>query len=131
MTSDDAARRALELVPGIPIGDEGPVFGEPWEAQAFAIAICLQRQGVFSWSEWSMILGEEIRRAQRHGDPDTGSTYYLHWLATLERVVSAQGLTDSATLARYRDAWARAASRTPHGSPIELEDADFPDSAFR
>ena len=120
-----ASRQAVELVPGIPLGEDGPVFAEPWQAQAFAIAVSLQASGVFSWSEWSVILGEEIRKAQQRGDPDTGSTYYVHWLATLERLVGERGLTDAATLARYHDAWERAAKRTPHGTPIELEHADF------
>jgi nitrile hydratase accessory protein len=122
---ESAVLHAVELVRGIPLGEDGPVFAEPWQAQAFAIAVSLQARGVFSWGEWSTMLGEEIRLAQRRGDPDSGPTYYQHWLATLERIVSERGLTDAATLARYHDAWEKAARRTPHGSPIELKDADF------
>jgi nitrile hydratase accessory protein len=101
------------------------VFREPWEAQAFAMALALQARGLFSWSEWASALGEEIKRAQAGGDPDTGETYYQHWLATLERMVAEKGLSDPATLARYHDAWDHAAERTPHGAPIELRDEDF------
>jgi len=120
-----AARLALNAVRGIPRDRDGPVFREPWEAQAFAMAVALQARGVFTWSEWAQTLGEEINRAQAAGDPDTGETYYRHWLATLERVVAQKGVTDPAALARYRDAWDRAADRTPHGTPIELRVEDF------
>jgi nitrile hydratase accessory protein len=120
-----AARRATEAVPGIPCNAEGPVFREPWEAQAFAMALVLHERGLFTWNEWAATLGEEIKRAQAAGDPDTGETYYRHWLNTLERLVASKGVTDSAMLARYRDAWEHAAERTPHGTPIELKPEDF------
>src|SRR5947208_6172639 len=86
-----AARRATEAVPGIPRDAEGPVFRAPWEAQAFAMAVSLHARGVFTWSEWAQTLGDEIKRAQAAGDPDTGDTYYRHWLATLERMVAEKG----------------------------------------
>lgn len=120
-----AARAAVEAVPGIPCDAEGPVFREPWEGQAFAMALVLQQRGLFSWGEWAEALGAEIRRAQAAGDPDTGETYYQHWFNTLERMVAEKGVATRATLARYRDAWERAAHRTPHGKPIELAPQDF------
>src|SRR5215210_9477975 len=111
MTSVDpaAARRATKAVPSIPCGAEGPVFREPWEAQAFAMAVALRERGLIEWSEWAQILGDEIKRAQAAGDPDTGETYYRHWLAALERMVTEKGLTNVATLARYNAAWDHAA----------------------
>ena len=112
-------------MPGLPRDEQGPVFREPWEAQAFAMALALQQRGLFTWSEWAAALGEEIKRAQRAGDPDTGETYYRHWLATLERLVTEKGVASEETLGRYREAWDRAADRTPHGAPIELEPDDF------
>jgi nitrile hydratase accessory protein len=118
------ARAALE-VPGLPQGEDGPVFREPWEAQAFAMALALHQRGLFTWPEWAATLADEIKRAQAEGDPDTGDTYYHHWLATLERLVAAKGVTDPATLARYRDAWDRAADVTPHGQPIILKPEHF------
>jgi nitrile hydratase accessory protein len=104
---------------------EGPVFREPWEAQAFAMAMALGQRGVFTWTEWAATLAGEIKRAQAAGDPDTGETYYRHWLAALDWIVTAKGLTDRAMLKRYRDAWDGAAERTPHGKPIELTPGDF------
>jgi nitrile hydratase accessory protein len=123
--NDAATKHALAQVRDIPRDAEGPVFREPWEAQAFAIVLKLQERGLFTWSEWAQTLGEEIKRAQAAGDPDTGATYYRHWLAALERIVADKGITDRAALARYYDAWDRAADRTPHGVPIELRQEDF------
>jgi nitrile hydratase accessory protein len=117
--------QAIAAVPGIPRGREGPVFREPWEAEAFAMTLALHERGLFAWSEWTAMLADEIKQAQANGDPDTGETYYQHWLAALERIVAEKGVTDAAALARYRDAWNRAADRTPHGTPITLHPEDF------
>ena len=126
MTIDPAAaQNATEAAPGIPRDERGPVFREPWEAQAFAMALALQQRGLFTWGEWASALGQEIQRAQAAGDPDTGETYYRHWLAALERLVAEQGVASEDTLKRYREAWDRAAGRTPHGSSIELSEDDF------
>jgi nitrile hydratase accessory protein len=96
-----AARRAAEAVPGIPLDDNGPVFRAPWEAHAFAMALALYEKGLFAWPEWSAMLGEEIKRAQAAGDPDTGDTYYHHWLATLERMVAEKGAASARALAQH------------------------------
>ena len=120
-----AATPDLAALPHIPCDAEGPVFREPWEAQAFAMALTLHDRGVFTWPEWAAALAAEIKRAQAAGDPDTGETYYRHWLAALERIVAAKGVTTADALTRYRDAWDHAADRTPHGAPIELEPEDF------
>ena len=117
--------QAIAAAPGIPRGTEGPVFREPWEAQAFAMTLALHERGLFGWSEWTAVLADEIKRAQAGGDPDTGETYYRHWLAALERIVAEKGVTDAAALVRYRDAWDRAAARTAHGVPIVLQTEDF------
>jgi nitrile hydratase accessory protein len=125
MMDTAAAARATAAVPTIPRDDEGPVFHEPWEAQAFAIALTLHERGLFIWSEWAEALADQIKRAQAEGDPDTGETYYRHWLATLEHLVAEKGVVTTETLRRYRDAWDHAADRTPHGKPIELRPEDF------
>jgi nitrile hydratase accessory protein len=122
---DAAAARATRDVPSIPRDAEGPVFREPWEAQAFAMALALHARGLFTWTEWAAALADQIRRAQANGDPDSGETYYRHWLATLEKLIADKGVTSADTLRRYRDAWDHAADRTPHGSPIELKPEDF------
>jgi nitrile hydratase accessory protein len=127
MTAIDpqAARAAAAAVPGVPCDAEGPTFREPWEAQAFAMALALHQRGVFTWPEWAATLSAEIKRAQAAGDPDTGETYYRHWLAALERLVEEKGIVSAALRARYVEAWDHAADRTPHGQPIELKPEDF------
>jgi nitrile hydratase accessory protein len=89
------------------------------------MALTLHDRGVFTWPEWAAALADEIKRAQAAGDPDTGETYYLHWLATLEGLVARKGVASTETLHRYRDAWDHATDRTPHGKPIELRPEDF------
>jgi nitrile hydratase accessory protein len=116
---------SADALPGLPRDADGPEFAEPWEAQAFALTVALHERGVFTWPEWAQALAREIERAQAAGDPDTGTTYYRHWLAALERLVAEKELADAATLRSYADAWGRAAQRTPHGTPIELTPADF------
>lgn len=129
MNADAAAVRSIarnaEL--NVPRDEDGPVFREPWEAEAFALAVSLNERGLFTWKEWAKILGEEIQKAQAAGDPDTGETYYRHWLAALERILSEKGIADPIILSRTRDAWQRACARTPHGTPIELQPDDFHD----
>ena len=124
-TNTQAATRAKAEIPSIPCDAEGPVFREPWEAQAFAMAVTLHERGVFTWTEWAAALAAEIKRAQAGGDADTGETYYRHWLATLENLVAEKNVVSRETLHRYRDAWDHAADRTPHGRPIELKPEDF------
>ena len=114
-----------EVLPDLPRDEEGPVFREPWEAQSFAMAVALYERGAFTWPEWAAVLADEIRIAEDTGKADTGETYYRYWQNALERIVAEKELTDRATLARYHDAWDRAADRTPHGSPIELRSDDF------
>lgn len=126
MTFDrQAALQATASLPGIPRDDEGPVFREPWEARAFAMALALHARGLFTWPEWADALAKQIKHAQAEGDADTGETYYRHWLATLEHLVAAKNVAPAGELHRYRDAWDHAADRTPHGQPIELAPEDF------
>jgi nitrile hydratase accessory protein len=111
---------SLAALPRLPRDEGGPVFAEPWQAQAFALAVKLSEQGHFTWKEWAAALAEELKAAADRGEPDDGSHYYEHWLATLERLVTAKGLTDPAALLARKEAWADAYRHTPHGKPIEL-----------
>ena len=97
----------------LPKDADGPVFAEPWEAQAFAMAVKLNEAGVFSWGEWAETLGAEIKASPER-------PYYESWLAALERLVEAKGvMTAPERLARVEE-WDRAAKATPHGRPIVL-----------
>ena len=96
------------------------MFAEPWEAQAFALAVKLSEQGHFTWKEWAAALATEIKAAAERGEPDDGTRYYHHWLAALERLVTAKGLADRPALLARKEAWADAYRHTPHGKPVEL-----------
>ncbi len=110
-----------------PTPTETPPFAEPWQAQAFAMALQLHERGLFSWPEWAAALAAQISRAQAAGDADLGDTYYRHWLAALEHLVAEKGASSADELAHYRQAWDHAADRTPHGQPITLQAGDFAD----
>jgi nitrile hydratase accessory protein len=126
MSRDLYAKQAVDAaLDAVPAGELSPQFTEPWEAQVFAIALALHKRGVFTWQEWATALGREIREAQGRGDPDSGATYYRHWLAAIERLVRQKGITNEQTLLYYREAWHKAADRTPHGEPILLTAEDL------
>ncbi len=114
---------ALAELPAQPHNQDGPVFSEPWQASAFALAVSLSHQGHFTWSEWAATLGEELKASAARGEPDDGSHYYHCWLAALERLVAAKGLSKTTELLDCKKAWADAFRRTPHGQPVELTNA--------
>ena len=115
-------RGGLPLPPG---GDQGPVFAEPWQAQAFAMVVQLHEKGAFTWPQWAQALSQTIAQARTDGDGDDGSAYYQHWVDALESVVLAQGLGTPQQIHRFEHAWEAAAVRTPHGQPIEIQAQDF------
>jgi nitrile hydratase accessory protein len=114
------ASAAFASLPRLPQDERGPVFGEPWQAQAFALAVRLCAQGHFTWTEWAAALAAELDAAAQRGTPDDGSRYYEHWLAALERLVEAKRLASTNELAERKHAWAEAYRHTPHGEPVRL-----------
>lgn len=104
----------------LPCDAQGPIFAQPWQAQAFAITLRLHEQGLFTWAEWADSLSQAIRQAQARGDPDLGDTYYDHWVSALERLLVDKGLAPPLVLASLRQAWRVAAEVTPHGEPVRL-----------
>jgi nitrile hydratase accessory protein len=114
---------AFDELPALPCDQDGPVFNEPWEAKAFALAVRLSEAGCFTWAEWAMILSQEIKAAQARGDPDLGQTYYQHWLNALERICVEKGLVDREDMRQRTEAWRRAFLHTPHGQPVDLSAA--------
>ena len=111
----------LDALPSLPRDEDGPVFREPWEAQAFSMTLMLHQQGHFTWKEWTECLGAEIAGARKRGDPDLGDTYYLHWLAAIEKMVAEKGLVGADSLGLRKKEWDAAARATPHGQPILLK----------
>ena len=122
MTQPDPSpqQEKLAALPRLPRDEGGPVFAEPWQAQAFALAVKLSEQGYFTWKEWAAALADEIKAAADRGEADDGSRYYQFWLAALERLVTTKGLSDPTTLLARKEAWADAYRHTPHGKPVEL-----------
>ena len=122
MTQNDTTpeHEKLAALASLPRDEGGPVFAEPWQAQAFALAVKLSEQGHFTWKEWAAALADELRAAALRGEPDDGSRYYEHWLMALEHIVMVKGLTSAAALHERKDAWAEAYRHTPHGKPVEL-----------
>jgi nitrile hydratase accessory protein len=116
----DPAADDLSALPALPRDEGGPVFAEPWQAQAFALAIKLSEAGIFTWKEWAAALAAELKAAAERGEPDDGSRYYHHWQAALEHLVLEKGLLDSSALVRRQGEWADAYRHTPHGKPVEL-----------
>jgi nitrile hydratase accessory protein len=112
----------LASLSSLPRDERGPVFAEPWQAQAFALAVRLSAQGHFTWTEWAAALAFELKAAADRGRPDDGSRYYEHWLAALERLVSAKGLSNPDELLARKQAWADAFRHTPHGKPVTLRE---------
>jgi nitrile hydratase accessory protein len=111
----------LKALPRLPLDEGGPVFSEPWQATAFALAVQLSAAGHFTWKEWAATLADESKAASERGAPDDGSSlYYRHWLTALERLVVAKQLSDPTTLLARKEAWADAYRHTPHGKPVEL-----------
>jgi nitrile hydratase accessory protein len=111
----------LQSLPSLPRDQDGPTFAEPWQGQAFGLAVRLSEEGHFTWKEWAAALADELKAAAERGEPDDGSRYYEHWLAALERLVAIKGLTDAPALAARKEAWAEAYRHTPHGQPVVLK----------
>jgi nitrile hydratase accessory protein len=121
----------LAALPRIPRDDGGPIFSEPWQAEAFALAVRLSEQGHFTWKEWASTLADELKATVSRGEPDDGSRYYHCWLTALERLVVSKRLSDPATLLERKNEWAEAYRRTPHGKAVELESGQGAERAQR
>ena len=104
-------------LPRLPRDSGGPVFEEPWQAQAFALALQLHAQGAFTWKEWAAALSDRLKAAGPDDDP---ALYYEHWLGALEDLVTGHDLASSDALHARKHAWENAYARTPHGKPVEL-----------
>ncbi|MBT8148258.1 MAG: nitrile hydratase accessory protein [Gammaproteobacteria bacterium] len=114
----------LQDVPSLPLADDGPVFAEPWQAQAFAMVVELVQAGPFSWHEWASALGQQLREAEAAGHPDDGSRYYHHWVAALEGLLKSKQIAQSEQLVERKNSWADAYRNTPHGKPVTLSEQE-------
>ncbi len=115
MTTDPAG---LDQLPALPRDDDGPVFRQPWEAQAFAMTLRLHQAGRFTWKEWTECLGAEFAAAESRGEPDWGDAYFLLWLNALEKIVADKGVVDAAALRQRKTEWEDADRETEFGQPV-------------
>ena len=100
--------------------DGEPLFDEPWQAQALAMADSLIRQGAFSAEAWAETLGAAIREAESAGAPDDAQSYYCVVLSALETLLDRGGTAGREEVEARRQEWERAYRNTPHGQPVLL-----------
>jgi nitrile hydratase accessory protein len=106
----------VRALPRLPRDTEGPVFAEPWQAEAFALTVKLHEAGAFTWPEWAETLSAELARHPA----DDGSRYYEHWVSALEALIVDRKLAGPTELSTRKAAWAHAYRHTPHGQPVTL-----------
>jgi nitrile hydratase accessory protein len=94
---------SLADLPLLPRDAEGPVFAEPWQAQAFAVVAELIESGKISRDEWAESLGAVLKEAEERGEYDTGARYYDHWLLALEELVVEKGLAGPEELGNEKE----------------------------
>ena len=111
------ANDLAKQLPAIPVDDEGPVFAEPWQAQAFAMTVKLHEKGAFTWLEWAEALSRELKAA---GENDSVDNYYQHWLTAFENLLNQKNIVEKGEREACKSAWDKAARATPHGTPIVL-----------
>lgn len=97
-----------------------PVFDEPWQAQALALADAMVQAGHFTSSEWAEALGEALQMVGARGNSDTLAIYYTAVVSTLEHLSEERVSISAEERSRRRADWEAAYERTPHGKPVEL-----------
>lgn len=96
------------------------VFEAPWEARAFGLAVALNESGLYPWRDFSQGLATEIATAEQKG---ASSSYYERWLASLEKLVIARGLTTREEL----DAWTAKQALNEHDDHHHHDDRQHGD----
>jgi nitrile hydratase accessory protein len=104
---------------------EDPVFAEPWQAQAFAMTMQLSQRGAFTWGDWVEAFSTEIRTHPTQPGEDNTVAYYRQWLAALETILTARGLSTAEEISGTQELWRQAYLNTPHGLPVALENASL------
>ena len=102
-TLKQRAEAALAELPLLPRDEEGPVFAEPWQAQAFAVVAQLIDSQTVTPTEWAEYLGAALKEAEVRGEYDTDKRYYDHWLTALEQLTVEKGMTGFDELDRERE----------------------------
>jgi nitrile hydratase accessory protein len=106
--------------------DEAPLFDEPWQAQALAMADLLVQSGAIGAQDWADRLGAHLKQAAASALADDADAYYGAVLAALEDLLYTSGALEPSQVARFQEQWKRAYLNTPHGSEVELSAGDKP-----
>ncbi|NDL62192.1 nitrile hydratase accessory protein [Acerihabitans arboris] len=108
--------------PAATAGDEPEMaFGEPWQAEAFATALQLSRNGLYRWSEWVEVFSRTIRERPQRPDETLGEAYYRQWLGALETLLQGKSLLSGEDVDARQALWHLAYLHTPHGQPVSLQ----------
>lgn len=100
--------------------DAPPIFDEPWQATALALAEQLKLAGVFSPTEWADTLGQIRARQARENIDDTNAAYFEAVLEALEQLSETHAGLTAKERANRQAQWKRAYQNTPHGHPVLL-----------
>ena len=103
--------------------DGAPLFDEPWQAQALAMADVLVRSGTITAQDWANTLGAQLRiRMTAAPASDDANAYYGAVLAALQDLLYRSRTVEPDQVARLQRQWELAYLNTPHGSPVELRE---------
>ncbi len=114
-----ARREVEELVCGMPGADPAQLgFEHPWEIRAFAMAVTAHNHLGFDWSRFQAALIASIQ--QWESVDDTPWSYYQHWVAALEAVLTDHGVLSGEAVDRQtRDVLALPPNRNHHQAHTE------------
>lgn len=121
MTAGESRAAGLADLPLMPRDEDGPVFSEPWQAQAFATVVELIENGTVTRGEWADRLGSALKSAEARAEYDTGTHYYEHWLNALELLIVEKSLAGQEELLTEKVA---IAANDHHRREHQLHDHD-------
>ena len=88
----DHLMRCLTGPSAVPRKNGELVFQAPWESRAFAMAVALCEQGLFSWDDFRAHLIAEIEQWDRANPTGDGYQYYERWVAALGNLLLELGV---------------------------------------
>lgn len=119
-----AVDKAPDLIPDI--DRTGPVFDEPWQAQAFSVLVALRQEGCFEWKDWVDVFSQTIKAFPAEPGETANAAYFRQWAYALERMLVGRGLLTASEIAGREQQWRQAYLNTPHGEPVHLINATCP-----
>lgn len=99
-----------------------PIFYEPWHAQIFALTVCLNETGAFTWSDWVDRFSATLKKHGLNKELNGGDDYFAAWLETFQALLHEKNFATPDQVAELRGLWEAAYLSTPHGDPVQLRD---------